>query len=130
MYINSLTATMPNGQIFSCTQRKRRARTCFSNARKFKSAAPTRLSSSNCQQNKNFETNFFWVTKFFQTIMAFGQYNKTIIPDNEENSTAGSSSFSSWNQLLASQPRKRALGRVKTMVVSSIYLICIPFNLY
>merc|ERR1712141_918388 len=51
--------------------------------------------------------------------MAFGQYSKTtnnIVTapaQDDDNTTAGSSSFSSWNDLLKSQPRKRAMGCVK-----------------
>ena len=57
--------------------------------------------------------------------MAFGQYSKTtnnIVTapaQDDDNTTAGSSSFSSWNDLLKSQPRKpRAMGRVKPSLVS------------
>ena len=53
--------------------------------------------------------------------MAFGQYSRTgNISDMDENSTAtnGSSSFSSWNSLLNSKPRPRALGRRKITAVS------------
>ena len=59
--------------------------------------------------------------------MAFGQYStsKQIIQE-EDNNTQGSSSFSSWNhqiQIMKSQPRKRALGRVKkTLAVSFFYV--------
>ena len=64
--------------------------------------------------------------------MAFGQYStsKQIIQE-EDNNTQGSSSFSSWNQqiqVMKSQPRKRALGRVtKTLAVS--FLFCVIFIL-
>ena len=49
--------------------------------------------------------------------MAYSQYSKTNLPEEDETRSQGSSSFSSWQHLLASNTRKRALGRVKTTAV-------------
>ena len=69
--------------------------------------------------------------------MAFGQYSKTtnnIVTaptQDDDNTTAGSSSFSSWNDLLKSQPRKpRAMGRVKPLLVSRFFEACFSLVCY